>query len=83
MEKYDYKEVVCEDIREYISGNYDPNKLHRRLNNDRDDLYNELYDNMFDNDSVTGNASGSYYCNAWEAEESLCHNLELLREAID
>lgn len=83
MEKYNYKETVCDDVREYISGNCNPNELRERLNNDRNDLYNELYDDMFADDSVTGNASGSYYCNAWKAEESLCHNLELLREAID
>ena len=32
---------------------------------------------------MTGNASGSYYCNAWKAEEALCHNLDLLGEAAD
>lgn len=83
MEKYNYKETVCDDVREYINENCNPNELRERLNNDRNDLYNELYDDMFADDSVTGNASGSYYCNAWKAEESLCHNLELLREAID
>jgi hypothetical protein len=31
---------------------------------------------------VTGNASGSYTFNAWKAEEYLCHNLDLLGEAL-
>lgn len=83
MEKYNYRESICDDVREYISVNYDPNELRERLNEDRDDLFNELYDNMFASDSVTGNASGSYYCNAWKAEECICHNLELLKEAFD
>lgn len=33
-------------------------------------------------DSVTGNASGSYTFNTWTAEEYLCHNWELLGEAL-
>ena len=37
---------------------------------------------LFISDSVTGNASGSYFCNSWKAEECLCHNIELLAEAL-
>lgn len=29
-----------------------------------------------------GNASGSYYCNTWKAEEALSHNWDLLAEAL-
>ena len=49
----------------------------------KEDLFQELYDNLWLNDSVTGNASGSYTFNAWEAEENICHNLELLGEALN
>lgn len=38
---------------------------------------------MWTEDSVTGNASGSYYCNTWEAEEALAHNWDLLTEALE
>jgi hypothetical protein len=31
---------------------------------------------------VTGNASGSYTFSTWQAEENLCHNLDLLGEAL-
>ena len=34
-------------------------------------------------DSVTGNASGSYTFHAWQAEENICHNFDLLSEAIE
>lgn len=37
---------------------------------------------MFAYDGVTGNASGSYTFNLWEAEENLCHNWELLCESL-
>lgn len=34
-------------------------------------------------DSITGNASGSYYYNSYKAEESIAHNWDLLNEALD
>ena len=72
--KYDYLENVKADVLEYIKENYEKE--------DYADLdYNELYDEMFISDSVTGNASGSYYCNTWKAEEAICHNHDLLKEA--
>ena len=37
---------------------------------------------MFIDDSITGNASGSYTFSTWKAEENLCHNLDLLKEAL-
>lgn len=40
-----------------------------------------LYDDLWTVDSVTGNGSGSYTFNTWEAEEYLCHNIDLLQEA--
>ena len=43
--------------------------------------YDALYDEMFIEDSVTGNASGSYTFNTWEAEENICHNHDLLKDA--
>ena len=32
---------------------------------------------------MTGNGSGSYTFNTWKAEENLCHNWDLLAEALD
>lgn len=72
MEKYNYLENLKEDIKTYIKEN-------DITNLDED----SLYDDMFINDSITGNASGSYYCNAWKAEEALAHNLDLLQEACE
>ena len=72
MEKYNYLENLKEDIKTYIK------------ENDITDLdESSLYDDMFIDDSITGNASGSYYCNAWKAEEALAHNLDLLQEACE
>lgn len=66
--EYNYYEAVKNDAMEYIKEN---------------NLQDELYDELFLADSVTGNASGSYYCNAYKAEEALAHNLDLLKEALN
>lgn len=79
MEKYDYREHVLEDVREYISNNYDREDL-KALADDLDELEEKLDDEMWTADSVTGNGSGSYTFNAWQAEENLCHNLDLVKE---
>ena len=74
MEKYNYKENVKNDIIDHIKENY---KGLYEVNEDG------LYDNLWIDDAVTGNASGSYYCNAWKAEEALAHNMDLLKEACE
>ena len=71
--KYDYMENLKEDIKSYIQDN-------KEYLEGKDE--NELYDLFFLEDAITGNASGSYYCNAWKAEEALCHNMDLLQEAL-
>ena len=78
MEKYDYRQAVRDDILDYI-------KEHdiQVTDNNREEVEEFLYDTLFVEDSVTGNASGSYTFNTWKAEEYLCHNLDLLAEAID
>lgn len=78
MEKYNYRESICEDIREYIK----ENDIVVTTGN-KDELYEELNDKLWVEDSVTGNASGSYTFNTWRAEEYLCHNLDLLQDACD
>ena len=35
------------------------------------DSIEKFRDDAFLSDSVTGNASGSYYCNAWKAQEAI------------
>ena len=74
-ERYDYETAMAEDIKQWLeeSGEYNGGISP----SDRDAIYDELWVA----DSVTGNASGSYYCNAWKAEEAICHNLNLLSDA--
>lgn len=78
MERYDYRKSLMDDIRNYI----DENDI-KITSENRDDVEEELRDSLMNNDSVTGNASGSYTFNTWQAEENLCHNLELLQDACN
>ena len=76
---YDYREEVKNDcveaIREYL--NY-----HDVKGMSRDRLQEKLYDSFFIDDSVTGNASGSYTFSRYQAEQNLCGNWDLLGEAM-
>lgn len=76
MEKYNYLEAVTEDVKEWIR-----NELAEKYT-DREEAETDLNDRLFIADSVTGNASGSYTYNTWQAEENLCHNFDLLSEAL-
>lgn len=78
MRTYDYLENVKEDVRNYI----EENKIVVTSSN-REEVEQELNDTLFVNDSVTGNASGSYTFSTWQAEENLCHNFELLTDALE
>lgn len=78
--KYNYLESMKEDIKNYIEENkesesYDWDNL--------EEVKELLYDDLWIDDSVTGNGSGSYYCNSYKARESLAGNEDLLVEALE
>ena len=77
MGKYNYEEAVKNDVIEYI-------KTETNIQDyaSENQLVNYLNDALWIEDSVTGNASGSYTFNTYEAEENLSHNLDLLHEAL-
>lgn len=81
MEKYDYFKCVREDIQEKLNDWFDDHNIEDY--SDIDEVINAVYDNFFNSDSITGNASGSYTFNSWQAEENLCHNMDLLKEALN
>lgn len=79
MERYNYFEVMKQDVREAV-----PEAVSLEdFRTDRDALEEALNDTLWTDDCVTGNASGSYFFNAWLAEEAICHNWDLLEEAAD
>ena len=75
--KYNYLEAVKEDIKNYLLDNiseYDTSDL--------DDFKETLYDDLWGEDSVTGNTIGSYTFNREEAKEYVDDNLDLMVEAF-
>jgi len=82
-ERYDYLEHMTADIIDAIRERYTDDEIRSRLDDDRDELAQDLNDDLWTDDSVTGNASGSYYCNAWRAEDAIAHNWDLIADMID
>lgn len=78
--KYNYLESMKEDIKNYIKENKDNESYNW---NNLEEVKELLYDDLWIDDSVTGNASGSYYCNSYKARESLAGNEDLLVEALE
>lgn len=74
MAYYNYKKAMKEDILTYCEDNSIDLETY-----DIDKLIEELWTE----DSVTGNASGSYTFNTAVAKEYVMDNLDLLREACE
>ena len=84
MRDYNYREAIKRDIYNYLEDNEYMLDLPEDTEGiDFEELYNDLYDKMWIADGVTGNGSGSYFFNRYEAEEALLHNLDLLAEACE
>lgn len=77
MEKYNYYEAVKDNVSEYVWMNKDAFDW-----DNLDEVAEELFNILWVSDDVTGNGSGSYTFSTWKAEEYLCHNLDLLGEAL-
>lgn len=76
--KYNYLENVTADAKQAILEN-----LNYWDFTDREELEEIANDELWVDDSVTGNASGSYTFSTWQAEENLCHNMDELEEACN
>lgn len=81
MKTYSYVRHVKEDIKTMLS-TLDTGTYGLLLQGDEDTIQ-DLQDKAFDDDSITGNASGSYTMNRFEAELCLLGNWDLLKEAHD
>ena len=76
---YNYVEAVTNAVKEYIKEEFEEKKF------TREELEQEknIYDNCFISDYVTGNASGSFFCNSYKALECLFGNEELIYDVKD
>lgn len=80
---YNYEKAILKDVLDYIHENYSNEEICNNLTTNREEWQETLKDAMWIDDSVTGNGSGSYTINTYQAEENLCHNLHLLRDALE
>lgn len=64
--RYDYRREMYNDIEEYIEKEFGVAIL---CEMPREDAFEKLYDELWTCDSVTGNGSGSYFFNAYQAAE--------------
>lgn len=77
FERYNYLEQVKADAKAAILEN-----MEYWTFDDREELEEVAHDELWTDDSVTGNGSGSYFFSTWKAEEALCHNWDLLADAL-
>lgn len=75
---YNYLEAMKKDITEYIN-----NEINLADYADRDELESSLNDDLFTEDSVTGNASGSYTFSRAQAQEYVKDNIDILKDACE
>lgn len=80
MKIYSYPSHEQQDIKEFIEKRLDSGTFGLLIQGDEDTIQ-DVEDLMFDQDEITGNASGSYTFNTFKAEECLVGNWDLLREA--
>jgi hypothetical protein len=81
MLKEDYIEELENNIREVISIEFEEDELKEMSESDfREKI--ELLD-LYNRDDITGNASGSYEFNSWQAEENICHMWNEIQDMID
>ena len=78
MEKYNYLEQIKEDVRNFI----EENNITVTVDN-REEIEEQLNDELWNDDTITGNASGSYFCNPDRAAEAIALNWDLLAEALE
>ena len=83
MTTYNYYLALCADILDYIGDNINLAGYLTEEGLDVDALSECLNDGCWIADSVTGNASGSYFCSTFRAREALRGNENLLIEALE
>lgn len=68
----DYRDQVKSDIKDYLTQE-DLWPTAEPDTSEYEEQRDAAYDRLWMADSVTGNASGSYTFNAWQAEENVSH----------
>ena len=77
MEKYNYLENVKKDVRKFID------EYKNYLPDNREEIEKQLNDMLWNDDTITGNETGSYFRDTDRAAEAIAFNWDLLAEALD
>ena len=78
MEKYNYLEQIKEDVINFI----EENDIVVTVDN-REEIDEQLNDELWNDDDITGNETGSYFRDTDRAAEAIAFNWDLLAEALD
>ena len=90
MSDYNYLDAVKDDIREYLADNDYLKDIQNLVNDNygyadeikiRDQLEERLNDELWIEDSITGNSSGSYTFNREKAKEYVLSDIDTVIEA--
>ena len=79
---YNYYEAMANDIREYLADNYTSEELAEKMA-DVESFREELNDDLWTVDSVTGNASGSYTFCRETAKSYVLDNMDMCIDALE
>ena len=81
MNKYDYRKAICDDIKQWLENN--KNEVSRqRIDRDDDEFFDWLNEELWGEDSVTGNGL-DYYDTEEQCQEYVAANLALYFEAAN
>lgn len=83
IDRYDYKQAVKADVFEALENDAIWDEIESVAILTGDDLAETLSTWLWADDSVTGNASGSYTFSRFTAEQYVGENLDLLAEAAE
>lgn len=78
MKKYNYLERIKIDVRNFI----EENDIVVTVDN-REEIEEQLNDMLWNDDTITGNETGSYFCDTDRAAEAIALNWDLLAEALE
>lgn len=71
-----YQEQVKADFGEFFAENYGERYQKAETEQEKSNLIDEAFQEALIDDGVTGNASGSYYMNAYKARDMVLDNID-------
>lgn len=78
MKNYNYLESIKADIKQYLEDEFS----YRYADLTKEEIEEQLHDDLWDNDSITGNGSGSYTFSRATAKEYVLDNMEICIESL-